>query len=239
MPLTQRHTDYHTHILPGLDDGPREMDVSLEMARLFALAGYREIYCTPHLIKGMFDASEADVLQGRNNLQRALEKNGIPIKLLVGREYYLDEFLLDLMKHPMLLEGTTCIMIEIPANTSVDLVKESLFAVKRRGYTPLIAHPERCQLLEMADHSQHSPGRFKRWLSGSREQYNNNQPGNDLLDYLKLLGCQFQGNLGSINGQYGNRVKTSAQNFQKNGIYTHSGTDAHSPESLKTILGIA
>ena len=238
MPLTQRHTDYHCHILPGLDDGPSDMNVSLEMAHLFAAAGYREVYCTPHAIKGMFDASTEDVLQVRNSLQQKLEKNGIAIKLLVGREYYLDEFLLNLIQQPMLLEGTTCIMIEIPANTSVDLVKETLFAVKRRGYTPLIAHPERCQLLEMPDHPPHSRGRFKRWLSGGAEQNIDTEPGNDLLHYLKLLGCQFQANLGSINGQYGNRVKASALNFQKNGIYTHSGTDAHSPESLKTILGI-
>ena len=239
MSENQRTTDYHSHILPGLDDGPTREEASLEMARLFAVAGYREVYCTPHLIKGMFEASTEEVLLVRDTLQQALEREGIAIKLLAAREYYLDEFLLDLTRQPLLLEGTTCIMIEIPSNSSIDLVKETLFAVKRRGYTPLIAHPERCLLLEMPDLPSHSPGRFKRWFSGGSEQNNNAVPVNDLLHYLKLLGCQFQGNLGSFKGQYGARVKASALNFQKNSLYTHRGTDAHSPESLKTILGIA
>ena len=143
MPLKQRTTDYHCHILPGVDDGPKEKDESIEMARLLAGAGYREVYCTPHLIKGMYEVSNEEVLHGRDKLQRELEKQGIGITLHSGREYYLDEFLLDYISKPLLLEGTTCMMIEIPNNTSVDLVKETLFVIKRRGYTPLIAHPER------------------------------------------------------------------------------------------------
>ncbi len=226
-------------MLPGLDDGARGEDASIEMARLFAAAGYREVYCTPHLIKGLYEASTEEVLHVRNNLQQKLENNGIAIKLLVGREYYLDEFLLDLTRQPLLLEGTTCIMIEIPGNTSVDLVKETLFAVKRRGFTPLIAHPERCQLLEIPEPKSQRAGMLKRWFARGSALHNNTEPGNDLLRYLTQLGCQFQGNLGSLNGQYGARVKASALTFQKNSIYTHSGTDAHSPESLKTILGIS
>jgi protein-tyrosine phosphatase len=236
-------TDCHSHILPGLDDGATGEDASIEMAQLLEQAGYREVYCTPHLIKGLYEATTEEVLHKRDKLQRALEREGFNIKLLSGREYYLDEFLLDLTRQPLLLEGTTSIMIEIPGNTSVDMVKETLFAIKRRGYTPLIAHPERCFLLDMPEHKTRSTGKWKRWFSQSNAVNNGtepgSEPGNELLRYLKQLGCQFQGNLGSINGQYGGRVKASALNFEKNGIYTHSGTDAHSPESLKTILGIA
>ena len=238
MPLKQRTTDYHCHILPGVDDGPKEKDESIKMARLLAEAGYREVYCTPHLIKGMYEVSNDEVLQERDKLQHDLEKEGIGIKLLAGREYYLDEFLLDYIIKPLLLEGTTCMMIEIPNNTSVDLVKETLFAVKRRGYTPLIAHPERCFLLETAEQKPPGAGRWKRWLSQRSGQNNDTEPGNELLSYLKQLGCQFQGNLGSINGQYGGRVKASARYYEKTGVYTHAGTDAHSPDAVKNILWI-
>jgi protein-tyrosine phosphatase len=238
MALKQRTTDYHCHILPGIDDGPKEQDESIEMARLLAKAGYREVYCTPHLIKGMYEVSNEEVLHERDKLQRELEKEGIGIKLLAGREYYLDEFLLDYISKPLLLEGTTSIMIEIPNNTSVDLVKETIFAVKRRGITPLIAHPERCFLLEIAEREPQSAGTLNRWFSRGGAQNNGNKSSNELLRYFKQLGCQFQGNLGSINGQYGGRVKASAQYFEKNGVYTHAGTDAHSPDAVKDILGI-
>ena len=238
MPRQQRTTDYHCHILPGIDDGPKEHDESIEMARLLAEAGYREVYCTPHLIKGMYEVSTEEVLHERDKLQRELEKQGIGITLHSGREYYLDEFLLDYISKPLLLEGTTCMMIEIPNNTSVDLVKETIFAVKRRGYTPLIAHPERCFLLETVEQKLPGAGRWKRWLSGSSGKNNDTEPGNELLRYFKQLGCQFQGNLGSINGQYGGRVKASARYFEKTGVYTHAGTDAHSPDVVRAILGI-
>jgi len=238
MPLQQRITDYHCHILPGLDDGPKEQVESIEMARLLAVAGYREVYCTPHLIKGMYEVSTEEVLQQRDKLQGELKNKGIGITLLAGREYYLDEFLLDYITKPLLLEGTNSMMIEIPSNTSVDLVKETIFAVKRKGYTPLIAHPERCFLLEMEEREPQGAGKWKRWFSRGSEQNNDTESGNDLLRYLKQLGCQFQGNLGSINGQYGGRVKASARSFEKTGVYTHAGTDAHSPDAVKDILGI-
>ncbi|MEI7934941.1 MAG: CpsB/CapC family capsule biosynthesis tyrosine phosphatase [Chlorobiaceae bacterium] len=230
--------DYHCHILPGVDDGPKAQDESIEMARLFAEAGYRDVYCTPHLIKGMYEVSNEEVLYERDKLQHKLENEGIGIKLLAGREYYLDEYLLDYISKPLRLEGTNCIMIEIPNNTSVDLVKETIFSVKRRGYTPLIAHPERCFLLETAQREPQSAGSWKRWFSRGIAVNNDNESGNELLRYLKQLCCQFQGNLGSINGQYGGRVKASARYFEKNALYTHAGTDAHSPDAVKDILGI-
>ncbi len=230
-------TDYHSHILPTLDDGPQERSASVEMARLFATAGYREVYCTPHLIKGVYEVSTARVLGERKALQGELDREGISLKLLVGREYYLDEFLLDFLADPLLLEGTNWMMIEIPSHTSVDLVKNTLFAVARRGYTPLIAHPERCFLLEFTEYELHSGGMWKKWFSRGSTEGNENELGNELLRYLKQLGCKFQANLGSFNGQYGNRVKGNARLFEKAGIYTHVGTDAHSPEALRTILG--
>ena len=238
MPLQQRMTDYHCHILPGIDDGPKEQYESIEMARLLAEAGYREVYCTPHLIKGMYEVSNEEVLYERDKLQRELVKEGIGIKLLAGREYYLDEFLLDYISKPLLLEGTSCMMIEIPSNTSVDLVKETIFAIKRRGYNPLIAHPERCFLLEMVEREPQGAGKWKRWFSRGRVQNKGKELGNELLFYFKQLECQFQGNLGSLNGQYGGRVKASALYFEKTGVYTHAGTDAHSADAVKDILWI-
>jgi protein-tyrosine phosphatase len=238
MPLKQRKTDYHCHILPGLDDGPREQKISVEMARLFAQVGYRKVYCTPHLIKGMYEATTKEVLFERDRLQLELDREGIGIKLLVGREYFLDEFLLDFIKQPLLLEGTNSIMIEISSHTPVDLIKDTLFAVSRSGYTPCIAHPERCWLLEMPEKESDRQGAWKTWFSRSRVDGSESESGNDLLNYLKRLGCQFQANLGSFNGQYGERARTNARYFEKAGTYTHAGTDAHSPGKVKAIFGL-
>jgi protein-tyrosine phosphatase len=238
MPLQQRAVDYHCHILPGLDDGPAEKDISVTMARLLFQVGYREVYCTPHLIKGMYEASNAEVIHARDNLQRELDQEGIPIKLLLGREYYLDEFLLELLKEPQPLEGTKNIMIEIPSHVSVDMVKETLYAICRKGYTPIIAHPERCRLLEMADHTSIRTGHWKLWSFRNRDLSHEKDSSNELLGYLRQLGCNFQANLGSLHGQYGSHIRSNARNFEKAGIFTHAGTDAHSPDTISEILGV-
>jgi protein-tyrosine phosphatase len=186
----------------------------------------------------MYEASTKEVIFERERLQLELDREGIGIKLLVGREYFLDEFLLDFIKQPLLLEGTNCIMIEISSHTPVDLIKDTLFAISRGGYIPYIAHPERCRLLELPVNGTNRQGAWKTWFSRGRGDGNENEPGNELLDYLKRLGCRFQANLGSFNGQYGERVRTNARYLEKTGTYTHSGTDAHSPDTVKAIFGL-
>lgn len=231
-------TDYHCHILPGIDDGPVDRKSSVEMARILADAGFNEVYCTPHLIKGLYEVSQDDVLNERELLQRELEREGIRLKLLVGREYYLDEFFPDFIRQPQCLEGTRMIMIEIPNHASVDMAKECFFTVCSRGYTPMVAHPERCRLLLRESNGQAGGGMFaKGWLFGSRKRSGNEMRESELLGYLKTLGCQFQGNLGSFAGMYGGGVKSSAEYFRSSGLYTHEGTDAHSPDAARFILG--
>jgi len=228
----ERVTDYHCHILPGIDDGAETLESALSMARLFQEAGYREIYCTSHQIRGKYEASAADILDARSRLQAELVRANIPIRLLVGCEHYLDEFLLDTMKQPLLLEGTNLFLVEIPAFMAIELVKEILFQVTCRGYVPLIAHPERCNLLELADHSEKKSKFWDSWTTRNASVDNEVS----LLRYLQDIGCQFQANLGSFHGFYGKFIQNKAKSFEKASIYTHTGTDAHNPEHLKQIL---
>ena len=237
-PLQQRETDYHSHILPGMDDGAKTLDEALEMARILAEAGYRQVHCTPHLIKGMYSATTRDVLYAIGQLQESIRSDGLPLTLLAGREYYLDEFFPEYLKEPLLMEGTNFLMIEIPSHAPEELVKNTIFQITCSGYTPLIAHPERCALLEIPKHEKRAPGLFPSWLTPGRHSRQPEYSGNALLSYLKKTGCQFQANLGSLNGQYGRHIQSNARRFDTSGTYTHAGTDGHSPEALRSILAI-
>src|SRR5665647_989200 len=93
--------DWHCHILPGLDDGPADIEKSLAMARLLAARGFATVYCTPHLIRGCYDATNDEVRRSLKELQQAITANGIPLALLAGREYYLDEFLPSALEDPL------------------------------------------------------------------------------------------------------------------------------------------
>jgi len=230
----KRVTDYHCHILPGIDDGAETLESALVMARIFHGAGYREIYCTSHLIRGRYEGSTADILDARSKLQAELDQAQIGIKLLAGREYCLDEFLLDNIRKPLLLEGTNYFMVEIPSHIAIELAKELLFQVTCRGYVPLIAHPERCHLFELPPPEKNNT-RF--WNSWTNLKSPNSKELN-LLTYLQNIGCQFQANLGSFRGLYGKQIQHKAQTFEKASVYTHLGTDAHNPEHLKQILNL-
>ena len=86
--------DWHCHILPGIDDGAAEEKQSLDMAASLALAGFTEVYCTPHLMKGCFEAGNSEVRLKTAELQARLDDMGLPIRLSPSREYFLDEYLL-------------------------------------------------------------------------------------------------------------------------------------------------
>ena len=216
--------DWHCHLLPGLDDGPATLDESIEMAAALRKVGFASVYCTPHLIKGCFDADNGTVRATLAALQVRLKDENIDLRLLPGREHYLDEFLFDYLKDPLSLGETKYIMIEIPNHTPEQFAREACFRIKRSGFIPMIAHPERCSLF--ASPGKRETVRFR--FSDSKLKVEGSKPNDSsLLDYLKDLGCAFQANLGSFAGWYGTQVQQTANSLKKTDIYTHFGTDAH------------
>lgn len=225
------------------------MAESIEMARLLRDGGYGEVYCTPHLIKGVYGAGNEAVRSGVGELQAALDREGIDLKLHGGREYYLDEFLPDYLQDPLPLGDTQLILVEIPHHAPVELVKGTLYRIRQQGYIPLIAHPERCKLFALPPPTKQGVWEWFK-VQGSRfqdvdlldsqtlnvERRTLNGQSNSLLDYLIDLDCQFQGNLGSFAGYYGNRARASAERMREMGLYGCFGTDGHDVDGLKAIL---
>lgn len=251
--------DWHCHLLPGIDDGPATMDEAVEMAAALAQRGFTSVCCTPHLLKGCYEADNATVRGVLAALQTEVNRRGIPLRLLAGREYYQDEFLAEQLHSPLLLGETRFLLIEIPGHSLPDLVKEACYRITGRGFIPMIAHPERCRLF---DFSEPRVGELRKMfdvrrsmldaikntlhrhsgLPGRRSQTSNIEPrtpsskprtSNSLLEYLIDLGCAFQGNLGSFAGGYGERVKQRAEKLREAGIYTHFGTDAHTVDQIR------
>ena len=235
--------DWHCHILPGLDDGAADMPQALAMAAALAAAGFRTIYCTPHRMPGCYEADNQQVRQGVAELQERLQERGVPLTLLPGCEYSLDEYLLASLEDPLPLGESRLVLVEILPQISAEIAQKLLYGVVRCGFTPVIAHPERCRLLEPVARrpegnnfltSLKSLVRGDR--SGSREPDVSDMTGTPLLDYLRELGCSFQGNLGSFKGVYGSRVQRAAQGLKGMGVYDRYGSDLHSPEQARLVL---
>jgi len=235
--------DWHSHILPGIDDGPENIEQSLAMASALSAAGFSTVYCTPHLIRGCYEAANDEVRRGVAELQERLDGSGIPLTLRPGREYCLDEYLLASLADPLTLGDSRLVLIEILPHITAEMVRRVLYGVVRSGFTPVIAHPERCRLLEPAlDRSgaRGLLGTVKSLLAGGRRgrrgQGASDTTGNSLLDYLRDLGCSFQGNLGSFSGFYGRQVMAAAESIKGAGLYDRFGSDLHAPEQAGLIL---
>ena len=235
--------DWHSHILPGIDDGAADIEQSVAMASALSEAGFGTVYCTPHLMRGCYEAGNDQVRRAVADLQERLDSSGIPLSLQPGREYCLDEYLLTSLEDPLTLGDSRLVLIEILPHATPDMVRHLLYGVVRSGFTPVIAHPERCRLLEPEvprETSRGLLGTIKSLLAGGRS---GRQPGdspdttgNPLLDYLRDLGCSFQGNLGSFRGYYGRPIMETARSMKRLGLYDRYGSDLHAPDHVGPIL---
>jgi protein-tyrosine phosphatase len=215
--------DWHCHILPGVDDGPEDIRQSVALAASLADGGFTEVYCTPHLVRGCFETGNDAVRAGVAVLQERLNACGIPIALRCGREYCLDEYLQAALEDPLPLGDSRQILVEIPHHAAAERVRHLVYDVVRAGFTPVIAHPERCPLFMPPRRLAGNGG-----IRGPAET--------PLLSYLRELGCSFQGNLGSFGGFYGGRVRCAALSMRDAGIYDRYGSDLHAPEQAKFVL---
>jgi protein-tyrosine phosphatase len=234
--------DYHCHLLPGLDDGSKTIEESISMARLLVKAGYSTVYCTPHLIKNLYEPTNDTVREAINALQRELDREEIAIKLLGGREYYLDSYFNEFINNLMPLDNTRYLLIEIPAHTYPGMVRDTFSEIIRKGLTPLIAHPERCHLFHEQQHYTKQKKRSLFFNFNSNYDLSididitENKMDQQLLNWLYSNKCGFQCNLPSFIGVYGELVKTTAMYFKNLDIYTHFGTDAHSTKCLEKLF---
>jgi len=141
--------DLHCHILPGVDDGPVNMDFSLAMARAAVSVGTETVVATPH-IRSDYDL-DPDGIDGRvEELADALRAAGIPLSVLAGGEvaaakaHELDDSTLT----KLCLGSSSCILIETPLSRDSLGFEESVAELRARGFVVLLAHPERSPIFQ-------------------------------------------------------------------------------------------
>lgn len=137
--------DLHSHILPGFDDGPKELNESIAMATLAVAAGTTHLAATPHNTNWRTGNMQQEIQRRVAALQAELDARQIPLKLLVGVEVYL---LPELRQHietgrAYTLGNTHYMLVELPFTSWPTYTEQILFELQIMGYIPIIAHPER------------------------------------------------------------------------------------------------
>lgn len=143
--LSAAMIDTHSHLLPGLDDGARDMTQALAMARASAEAGVRLAVCTPHLKDdpaGLLPAARAAL----NDMKRNVAANEIALDLTLGFELDLNllmEAEPDLIDSCTFGYGRPVMLLETPYNNWPKWAEQAIFDLRLRGILPILAHPER------------------------------------------------------------------------------------------------
>jgi len=226
--------DYHCHILPGLDDGCQDLAEAIELARVLKAAGFRQVYCTPHCIRGVYDNTPKVVRAAVAALQQVLDRLGITLRLHVGMEYYLDEYFPQVLSDLQPLGDTGMVLVESPSQADGEALKEAIFTIVRLGLTPLFAHPERYGYLALPTIGSGMFHKVKAYFSGAAND--DEACSHSLIGVLQQQGCLFQGNIGSFVGHYGSSVAERARQLQQRQFYHCFGSDAHRPDSAQRIL---
>jgi len=231
--------DWHCHLLPGVDDGSKNVDESIAMGRLLVEAGFTEVYCTPHCLHGAYDNTPNCIQQATADLQQAFQKADLTLKLHPGMEYYLDEMFLQNLDQLQPLGNTRMVLVEAPQQPRPEILKDALFQLRRRKWVPVVAHPERCILFDQTCSGSKSSAAewFGKFWPFHRASSPQNWPDKEpLVQTLVNMGCQFQGNISSFAGLYGPEVRQQAHAHLAAGLYNYFGTDGHDARSLKRNL---
>lgn len=199
-------TEWHCHLLPGVDDGIRTMEESLKTLRLYEEAGIRTVWLTPHIMEDVPNTT-ARLRERFAELQQTYTGG---IRLHLAAENMLDALFEERLEANDLLpvgeEGTHLLVETSYYNPPMDLTG-ILKRIQSRGYHPLLAHPERYLYMEDGDYRE-----------------------------LKRMGIKFQLNLPALAGMYGGRVREKAGRLLKAGMYSRMGNDTHTYRFFASLL---
>ncbi len=131
--------DLHCHLLFGVDDGPQRLEDSLALAEALVADGVTQVVATPHILEPLFAAS---ALRDRvEDLAREFTARDIPLQLLSGGENHYSLSLDELRTHT--INAGRYLLLEFPHDRLPASAAELIFALRRLGLIPIIAHPER------------------------------------------------------------------------------------------------
>lgn len=204
--------DLHAHIIPGIDDGARDLEQSLAMAEVAVKDDISIIVATPHVISGVFDNSKSHILQAVADLNEILASEKIPLQILPGAEYRLEPDLPRRLAAGELLtinDTGRYLLVELPAAMVPDYTGRILYDLQLQGITPIIAHPERNVGFEQDP---------------------------ELLQGLISRGILTQITSTSITGQFGKSVKKTALKLLQEGSAHLIASDAHSSHGRSPVL---
>lgn len=190
-------TDWHSHILPRVDDGIQTMEDSLAVLRAYEELGFKKVWLTPHIMED-YPNTPSDLKRRFEELKNAWTGN---VEIKLAAENMLDSLFEERLEANELLpigDDGNHLLVETSYYTPPYGMDELLEKIREKGYFPLLAHPERYRYMEENDYKK-----------------------------LKDNGILFQMNFASLVGGYGETAQKKAEWLLKNDMIDLIGSDVH------------
>jgi protein-tyrosine phosphatase len=205
--------DLHSHVLPNLDDGAKDMEEALEMCHLAEGDGITVLAATPHFRPTVYENGQEDILLAVSRLQQELDREGIFLKLVPGVDILVSpEVIPFLERNPRLIFGGRYVLVEFPAQSIPPSIEAFFFQMRLKGITPIVSHPERNSDIQ-------------------------NDP--KMLEGMVDKGALVQVTAMSLTGDFGDRARSTAFRMVKSGLAHVVASDAHSTRHRIPVLSKA
>jgi protein-tyrosine phosphatase len=196
--------DLHSHVLPGIDDGPATMEGSLQLARAVAQSGTRTLVATPH-VSWRYPNEWSTIAPLVDELNMRVRAEGIPLEIRPGGEIAMTRAAeLDPAELARLtLGGGEWLLVECPFTPVATGMDALVLDLQRRGHRVVLAHPERCP----AFHRDRRP-----------------------LEMLAHGGVLTSITAGSLVGRFGGEVQRFTMQLVRDELVHNVASDTHDPE---------
>ena len=205
--------DLHAHILPGVDDGPADLDGSVALAKAALATGTRTLAATSHVDR-KFALEPADLHAALRRVRERLAADGLPLDVVQGgelaqtRAHTLDDDGL----RGIALGGGRWVLLECPLSNRAPALDPLVLDLQRRGFGVLLAHPERSPSF------QRSP---------------------DALERLIGTGALAQVTAAAFKGDFGDLPRRTAFAMLERGLVHVLASDTHDPSHRSPDLLVA
>ncbi|NBI92309.1 hypothetical protein D3Z45_17480 [Lachnospiraceae bacterium] len=196
------YIDIHSHILPGIDDGAKDFEMSMEMLKIAYDNKIRKIILTPHNKLGRHNARPEKIRELVERIEMTARAADMDITFYAGNELYYSSEAVHSLE-----EGLACtmadssyVLVEFGPMDSLEHIRGGIYQILSAGYRPIIAHAERYESVCA-------------------------KVGN--VEDLSAMGCYIQVNAGSVMGQYGMGIRQFLKKVMKRELVHFIATDCH------------
>jgi len=199
--------DFHSHIIPEIDDGSRSIEETMLLIKEAKRAGFKKIIATSHYMEYRFEFNETSRKKLLDIIKSESNDLGINIEFYLGSEVYVSYDMVELLEESKAstINDTNYVLLELPMECEMPNLKNIIYNLLGHGYVPIIAHPERY------DYVKENPN----WL----------------IEYIEI-GVLFQANYGSVIGLYGKDAQNTVKKLLKNDMIHLLGSDVHRAQTV-------